>query len=188
MYVVVWWWSPTAVVIGRAINCALIHNHCIHRIFLILVGFEVLTAVIMKCSIFCNITPYSPLKVRSASHLLHVGFLLGLFNPEDGGNMFVPNVDRLLTDYTALYPRIYKCFILFSWTILTEMHTEFWCWKPLRNEHLKDRKGNGDNFTIDSKKYIMLLSCRMWRRVVWHYCFMGACCPNHQASVFSKRC
>jgi hypothetical protein len=34
------------------------------------------------------------------------GSLLGLFlNPEDGGDMFLRNVSRLSTDYTALYPR-----------------------------------------------------------------------------------
>jgi hypothetical protein len=38
--------------------------------------------------------------------LLHADFLPGLvFNPEDGGVMFIPNVDSLSTDYTALYPR-----------------------------------------------------------------------------------
>jgi hypothetical protein len=51
----------------------------------------VLTAVVMKCS--C-----------SACYLLHVGFLLGwLFDPEDGGDMFLRNVSWLSTDYTALY-------------------------------------------------------------------------------------
>jgi hypothetical protein len=38
--------------------------------------------------------------------VLHAGFLLGLlFNPEDGGDMFLPDVGWLSTDYTALYPR-----------------------------------------------------------------------------------
>jgi hypothetical protein len=33
-------------------------------------------------------------KQRSACYLLHSGFLLGLFfDPEDGGNMFLQNVD-----------------------------------------------------------------------------------------------
>jgi hypothetical protein len=36
----------------------------------------------------------------------HSGFLFSLFfNPEDGGDMFLRNVDLLSTDYTALYPR-----------------------------------------------------------------------------------
>jgi hypothetical protein len=46
----------------------------------------------MKSStrIFWDITP---LKVNSACHLLHAGFLLGLFfEPEDGGDMFLQNV------------------------------------------------------------------------------------------------
>jgi hypothetical protein len=60
---------------------------------------EVLTAVVMKSSIFWDITPCSPLKVNrcfrrtsraSACYLPHVGFLLGVFfNPEDGGNMLL---------------------------------------------------------------------------------------------------
>jgi hypothetical protein len=34
------------------------------------------------------------------------GFLLGsFFDPDDGGDMFLQNVDLLSTDYTALYPR-----------------------------------------------------------------------------------
>jgi hypothetical protein len=36
----------------------------------------------------------------------HAGILLCLFfDPEDGGDMFLRNVGRLSTDYTALYPR-----------------------------------------------------------------------------------
>jgi hypothetical protein len=60
---------------------------------------EVLTAVVMKSSLFWDITPCSPLKVNrhfrrtrraSAFYLLHVGFLLSVFfNPEDGGNMLL---------------------------------------------------------------------------------------------------
>jgi hypothetical protein len=90
--------------IRREINCTVIHNHGIHRLF-IHVGVEILTAVIMKCSIFWDITPCIPLKVCSACNLLHAGFLLDLFNPEDGGNIFLPNGDWILTYYLALYPR-----------------------------------------------------------------------------------
>jgi hypothetical protein len=65
------------------------------------VGFEVLTAVAMKSSIFWDITPYGPLKVyrrcgeakSSACYPLHARFLLGsFFDPEDGGEMFLRNV------------------------------------------------------------------------------------------------
>jgi hypothetical protein len=56
------------------------------------VGFEVLTAVVMKSSIFWDIRPWSPLKINRrfggtcrlrveslACFLLHAGSLLGLF-------------------------------------------------------------------------------------------------------------
>jgi hypothetical protein len=35
----------------------------------------------------------------------HAGFLLGLFDPEDGGGMFLRNVVSLSMDYRTLYPR-----------------------------------------------------------------------------------
>jgi hypothetical protein len=37
---------------------------------------------------------------------LHSSFLLGLLlNPEDGGDVLLPNVNLPSTDYTVLYPR-----------------------------------------------------------------------------------
>jgi hypothetical protein len=78
------------------------------------IGFEVLTPVVMKSSIFWDTTPHSPLKVNrlfggtSLLHLqgrkicqarnqlatcFHAAFLLLIFfDPEDGGDMFLRNV------------------------------------------------------------------------------------------------
>jgi hypothetical protein len=41
----------------------------LHHYKMIHVGFEMLTAVVMKCSVFWNITPYSPLKVNGRLRL-----------------------------------------------------------------------------------------------------------------------
>jgi hypothetical protein len=48
-------------------------------------------------------------KLGSACRWLHAGFLVGFFfNPENGGDMFLRNVSRFSTNYTALYPRRQK--------------------------------------------------------------------------------
>jgi hypothetical protein len=53
------------------------------------VGFKVLTAMVMKCSIFWDITPCSLLAVRIC-YMLHDVFLVGSFlDPEDGGDIFL---------------------------------------------------------------------------------------------------
>jgi hypothetical protein len=56
---------------------------------LLLVGSEVLIAVIVKSSIFWDITPCSPLKV---SCLPPVFNLVSSFDPEDEGDMILRNV------------------------------------------------------------------------------------------------
>jgi hypothetical protein len=69
-------------------------------------GFEVLTAMVMKSSIFWDLM----IRMNSSLHrallatYFHAGFLHGIFfYPEDGGDMFFRNVDSLLADYTALH-------------------------------------------------------------------------------------
>jgi hypothetical protein len=75
------------------------------------VGFEVLTAAVMKSTIFWDIMPCSVLKINQrfgGTYRLHIhaGFLLDLFfDPEDGCDMFFRNASLLSTDYTAIYPR-----------------------------------------------------------------------------------
>jgi hypothetical protein len=75
------------------------------------VGSEVLSAVVMKTSIFYDLTPCSPLQehvasiIRVGDYLHHASFLLGsFFHPEDGGDKFLRNVGRLSTDYMVLHP------------------------------------------------------------------------------------
>jgi hypothetical protein len=46
------------------------------------------------------------LKHWSGFCLLHAGFLFGLhFNPEDGGDIFLPNVSWITPEYTMLHSR-----------------------------------------------------------------------------------
>jgi hypothetical protein len=42
----------------------------------------------MKRTVVWDITPHNPLKTTC----FHAGILLGLFNPEDGGDKFLRNV------------------------------------------------------------------------------------------------
>jgi hypothetical protein len=77
------------------------------------VGIEVLTAVVMKRSVFWDIISCSPLKVNrcfggtcrlnlrhdTGSRQDYAGFVRSLFfDPEDGGGMFLRNVSWLSTD------------------------------------------------------------------------------------------
>jgi hypothetical protein len=62
-------------------------------------GFEVLAAVVMKRTIFWDIKPCNPLKVnqhfggtRRLATYFHAGILLGLFHPEDGGDVSLQKV------------------------------------------------------------------------------------------------
>jgi hypothetical protein len=75
----------------------------------VIIGFEVLTAVILKSSGFWDITPCSSSRVIRMAEFatcFHAGFMLGLFfDPEDGSDMFVGSVHWLSTEYTALHPR-----------------------------------------------------------------------------------
>jgi hypothetical protein len=79
----------------------------------------------MKCSVFCDITPCSQLKVNrrfggscrfhlqsSASYLLDAGFFLGLlFDPGDGDDIFLRNIRWLSTDYRGDISQRAKLFI-----------------------------------------------------------------------------
>jgi hypothetical protein len=57
--------------------------------------------VVVKITIFWDITPCCQLKAGSICYLLHADFLLGLFfYPEDGGDMLLRNVSLFSTDYT----------------------------------------------------------------------------------------
>jgi hypothetical protein len=79
---------------------------------------EVLTAVVMKTSIFWDIIPCSPLKAnqifegtslpstesKEKRNKRKILWQMG-FDPEDGGDMLLWNVGWLPTDHAALYPR-----------------------------------------------------------------------------------
>jgi hypothetical protein len=90
---------------------------------LLVAGFGVLRAVVLKGSIFWDITSCNPLKVNRrfggtcaiSCYLLHAGFLLEWFyNPEDGGDIFFRNISSLSTDDAMLYPRSLNYICQFS--------------------------------------------------------------------------
>jgi hypothetical protein len=61
-----------------------------------IVGFEVLTAIVMKSAIFWDIMPCAQLEVTLLATYFHAGILFGLFlDLEDGGDTFLRNVGWL---------------------------------------------------------------------------------------------
>jgi hypothetical protein len=57
----------------------------------------------MKIVVFWDIPPCSPVEVHLRLPL--TGYLLRLlFDPEDGGSIFIRNFEGLLLDYTVLHP------------------------------------------------------------------------------------
>jgi hypothetical protein len=64
--------------------------------------FEVVTPVVMKSSVFWDITPCS---VALLATCFQASFLLDLFfDSEIGGDTFLRNVGRFSKDFMALYP------------------------------------------------------------------------------------
>jgi hypothetical protein len=73
----------------------------------VFVGFEVLTVVIMKSTIFWVVTVCGLVEAHqhSACHMLVAGFLLSfLFSPGDEGNKFWQKIAGLLPYYITLQP------------------------------------------------------------------------------------
>jgi hypothetical protein len=57
--------------------------------------------------IFWDATPCSPIEFNFACLLLLADCFHGLlFEPENGGDIFLRNVSEILLDYTAIHPRI----------------------------------------------------------------------------------
>jgi hypothetical protein len=73
-----------------------------------IIGVEVLTAALMKNSIFWDIPSHIALKVSQHFGVLVTrfgeGLLLGLFETEDRDDTSFLNVSSLSTDYIELYP------------------------------------------------------------------------------------
>jgi hypothetical protein len=107
--------------------CSSIHQAIKHCTY-INVGFEVLTAVVVKNIIFWDVTPCSLLRCNrrfgetyrvhlqgrrklyqhepASTQMASKMFLLKFFfDPEDGGDVFLRNVGCISTDYTASHPR-----------------------------------------------------------------------------------
>jgi hypothetical protein len=105
-----YWWVNVAVTLVTSlywIQIILAQRNTAHRNKNEQVGYEVPTAVVMKISIFWHVTPCSPVKFNllPASCWFLAWFNIRLWR----WRRLVPPYRRLtFTDYTALYPRIFK--------------------------------------------------------------------------------
>jgi hypothetical protein len=109
------------------------------------VGFEVFTAVVMKSTIFWDVTPCCLLSCNrrfGGTYRLHLQGQAGgklatcllagscwnyFFGPEDGGDMFLRNVGCNSKDYMTSYPRrwyslsLFVCYLTTLW--VSRLHT-----------------------------------------------------------------
>jgi hypothetical protein len=69
------------------------------------VELDVLTAVVVNRRFGGTYRLHLQGRISWPATCFHAGILLGLFDPEDGRDVFLRNVGRLSTNYTALYPR-----------------------------------------------------------------------------------
>jgi hypothetical protein len=87
------------------------HN-CVYEEYFFLL-YDAVYSVENQLTFQMNIAPSSsgsnkPRKIPNRlATCFHASILLGLFDPEDWGNMFLRNFGWLSTDYMALYPRRY---------------------------------------------------------------------------------
>jgi hypothetical protein len=83
----------------------------------------------------------------------HAGNLLGLFDHKDGGDMFLRNIGRLATNYTALYPHKIELFAK------TAVRT---------SEKIKDSMNVTSYFIFSDVRPCTLVD--VWRRLGKKYC------------------
>jgi hypothetical protein len=110
-------------------------NCSLSRIRFNCVGYEVLTAMVLKSSIFWDITPCSPWKFKlrfgGTCRLHHHGWRISQVgnhheagSKECHGDLLLRNPGSLSTDYTAWYPR--KQNFSFKWTRKRQKNGHSW--------------------------------------------------------------
>jgi hypothetical protein len=81
--------------------------------------FEVLTAVTIKSTVSWDVMLISERGSPLAAPCVCLLLAWLLFDPEDGGTMFLQNISKLFPDYTVSHPRRYcTSFIMSLFSIL----------------------------------------------------------------------
>jgi hypothetical protein len=113
------------------------------------VGFQVITAVVIKPSVFCDITPCIPLKVdwcsRGTSRIHLQGWKVSQVRCRqvEESHVFLRIIDQLSADYIPLYPR---------------RQNSSWC---ICSEHLSSR--HISNYTVTE----------MYKTILYLFLYMG---------------